>query len=1056
MKHVHSRLFFDNNDHQLLRIVNDVLTRSTRPQTMSSLLAPYMHPHGIKEMAAPKGLRIAYAIVGLLGSLEAGKASDRLGALRSLMDEVLHSATTYLRKNTARVLIQIMKELIRHPDDELKQLQLAHDFRMAAAGKPRVVRAELDKYHLLEMPEEWNQLAFDDHVHDANTKGRKSPTHLVMDAWVKGIRYLTVVYYNYVEPAVVEELLEAAAILDMHIRIGIEVSARFRGKYVRITWEPHGFTDSQSFLEFLQEQPVMDFMKDGRQVSAYQQRYVFQALAAFNQRHRQTLNDEYGMNLPELDEAGFTRFVGTGQPSLLHLAKYIQSLMLPELKQAVERMRQEYPRARPERRQELTQLVDGLNAIDSEMLISAYLQPCRNPDLHDPTTPQNGPDVPAILHLEPGQLLPRLARFHSGSRFTLNLSNLSIPDTLEILYDCRGHVSHLEVYNLKDASRGKWSFPVNAPRVCPGDAVELISPERTFAQVSALQKALNEENVIALKRAIRTVVWAHEEDRLTLEKNLAVARAGEDANLVPQLEHALAVMNERKAKLLDILFDIESFHKFYKKRPLESRIGSGSTGQSRHQHGMGLVVIDTLPARAREKARQQPGQRRLIPVTARMTARSSTRLGASADRSCFASLLARCPGLDMNGQDSRVDWSLDRIEIHPGHPGNILTLGGVQTCHDNGLRIEASDTPRIKSRLGCRYLNTAFKNCLKILVGFVPAFLTFALTKDWWVLAYLGGFIWFGITGVRNIIQAVLGGGGLRRSPLLQWNSLVSWSRISESLLYTGFSVPLLDFLVKSLLMEKGLGITTATDPITLYAVMALANGIYISSHNIVRGLPRSAAVGNFFRSILSIPLAVLFNAGLAGAMHMAAIPGVEQALQKWAAVISKLASDCVAAVIEGLADRQNNVRMRLTDYHAKLILMFDAFARLDVLFPEEDVLDMLRSPKMFIETINYETRDLEQVFIVNGLDLMYFWMYQPRARKALSILLGSMTQEEWLIFYRSQFVLKRYREISQLFVDGLVGKNFSKALAFYLDHSDEYLQGLEQLGAAHPPRQRG
>ena len=34
---------------------------------------------------------------------------------------------------------------------------------------------ELRRYHLLEMPEEWNQIAFDDHVHDANTKGRKTP-----------------------------------------------------------------------------------------------------------------------------------------------------------------------------------------------------------------------------------------------------------------------------------------------------------------------------------------------------------------------------------------------------------------------------------------------------------------------------------------------------------------------------------------------------------------------------------------------------------------------------------------------------------------------------------------------------------------------------------------------------------------------------------------------------------------------------------------------------------------------------------------------------------------
>jgi len=50
----------------------------------------------------------------------------------------------------------------------------------------------------------------DHHIHDANTKGRKNPTHLMMDAWVKGIRYLTVVYYNYVEPAAAP----AAPVLD--------------------------------------------------------------------------------------------------------------------------------------------------------------------------------------------------------------------------------------------------------------------------------------------------------------------------------------------------------------------------------------------------------------------------------------------------------------------------------------------------------------------------------------------------------------------------------------------------------------------------------------------------------------------------------------------------------------------------------------------------------------------------------------------------------------------------------------------------------------------------
>ncbi len=335
-------------------------------------------------------------------------------------------------------------------------------------------------------------------------------------------------------------------------------------------------------------------------------------------------------------------------------------------------------------------------------------------------------------------------------------------------------------------------------------------------------------------------------------------------------------------------------------------------------------------------------------------------------------------------------------------------------------------------------------------LGFIPAFLTFWLTKDWWLLAYFGAVIWFGITGLRNIIQSVLGGGGLRRSPLLPWNSLVSWSRISDSLLYTGFSVPLLDYLVKTVLLDHAFDITTATNPVLLYAVMGLANGIYISSHNIFRGLPKNAAVGNFFRSILAIPLAIMLNGIIGQFMHLAGVVDVTGELQKWAAIISKLASDCVAAGIEGLADRQVNIRARLAAYRSKISQLFAVFSRLDLMFPEEDVLDILQSPKMMLETLNYEAREQGALVIVNALDLMYFWMYQPRSRKALKRMVQEMSREEWLIFHRSQLVLRRYQEISQFFVDGLVGKNFSKALSFYLDHFEHYLHDLERLENRH------
>jgi hypothetical protein len=44
------------------------------------------------------------------------------------------------------------------------------------------------------------------------------------------------------------------------------------------------------------------------------------------------------------------------------------------------------------------------------------------------------------------------------------------------------------------------------------------------------------------------------------------------------------------------------------------------------------------------------------------------------------------------------------------------------------------------------------------------------------------------------------------------------------------------------------------------------------------------------------------------------------------------------------------------------------------------------------------------------------------------------------------QSMLTRKRDVTLLFVEGLVGRNFSKTLAFYLDHFQEYLDGFERM----------
>ena len=119
-------LYFDRRDVDILKLVNRIL--DSRTPSAESLSDPNLHPHGIKELVDTPVARMAYAVVNLLRNLESGggQARDRLLALRILYDEVLNSAHTMLRRNTARVLMQIMKSMVRAHGNEQRQLSLIH------------------------------------------------------------------------------------------------------------------------------------------------------------------------------------------------------------------------------------------------------------------------------------------------------------------------------------------------------------------------------------------------------------------------------------------------------------------------------------------------------------------------------------------------------------------------------------------------------------------------------------------------------------------------------------------------------------------------------------------------------------------------------------------------------------------------------------------------------------------------------------------------------------------------------------------------------------------
>ncbi len=998
-------LFFDAKDHELLQAINNFLERDshTPEQDARRFFHRALHPHGINELALSQEFRVAYAVINLLDSLEAGQAHDRISALRILHNEVLYFASSSFRYNTGRVLIQLMKNLVRAHGNYDQQLRLAHDFRKAAGGNRRIIRQMLKQFFLLEMPEEWNQISFDFHVHDANTKGRKSPTHLIMDAWIKGIRSLSVLYYNYVEPSAAEELMQAAEIMGITVNIGVEFQVKFHGRYVQFIWEPTGFADYRDMLAFLEERPIQHLMRMGREASLHHHNYVISLLHHVNQHMRHEIGAAYGVVLEEIHEEEILGVVRRGQTSRTHLAELIYKKIIDAFSSNFPDIRERHASATPEEREQLQKQINAINALTPDYVMDTWLSSKKSGHVSLVDFISADGKVPEIMQLSPEGLMDWLSSVHGTCRIVLNLSDLSAADVLELLYICTGMITHLELYNLKNFMGGHM------------DAME---------SICSLQSAVNEGSIIALKRLIRNIIKEF------------------GCSLEPDAENRCAVFSE-------ILRNIPKLQAFYAIHPLQARVGSDSTSKSARIHGMGFVFPETLPRRAQKMISHDNSQRSIIPlhqeVYPSIVYYPKNRTHAVQKFTEFVRLL---PGCRRFGLHSEEIWTLNskRVEYTPN--GNITTLGGFQREAHQAFSLQQEEKKPISSH-SFAHLNTTVKNILKVTFGFALTLATFLYTQDWWALAWFGPVVWFGITGYRNILQATLGGGGIRRTPLLGWRAYLSWSRLCDSLMFTGISVPLLELGVRWLFLEKTLNLTSVDQPLLFFSIISAVNGCYIAAHNMYRGLPQEAVIGNLLRSVLAIPLSIAYSFVIYEVFYLA---GWDiHVLQQSAAVISKLASDSVAAMIEGFADKVEFLRRRYWDYRAKLEQLFGCYSRLELLLPEEDVLELLQRPKDFIKTVGKEAEDLEKTIIINALDLMYFWMYQPRARSTLARLLPKMTQEEREIFMHSQYVLTRVHEVSQLFVDGLVGRNFARPLAFYLAKHEEYLADMAKITGITP-----
>ncbi|HJD97413.1 MAG TPA: hypothetical protein K8W16_07190, partial [Mailhella massiliensis] len=163
------------------------------------------------------------------------------------------------------------------------------------------------------------------------------------------------------------------------------------------------------------------------------------------------------------------------------------------------------------------------------------------------------------------------------------------------------------------------------------------------------------------------------------------------------------------------------------------------------------------------------------------------------------------------------------------------------------------------------------------------------------------------------------------------------------------------------------------------------------------------------------------------------------------AVFVVKLASDTVIGIADGIEDRERNIRTRLADYRSRLRESLSLYARLEELFPEKNVPALLARPDALPRTLKSIEPRLWLDMVINALDLMYFWYYQPRANYAFRISLQRFSRSERVVLLRMQQILMLEREVSQLLVNGLVGRNFAAPLSFYLARNEEYLHKMKE-----------
>jgi hypothetical protein len=443
-----------------IRDLVEILNRQIEaPEKMQVRLRS--HPAGYAREITKRRLSIAEGYLRLTTSSGVENYQARLDALETLIHEAMHSKTLSMPINTARVQIALMKECVKARGNPRRQLELMSDFARASYGQPGIIRRLLGELDLIEVPEDGRplrdmNLGWDDHVHDFSTEGRKTPPQLLLDAFIQGISRVIVAYYDFSDPRIFEEAIEAGRILGIKVEVGVEFSVGVRFNRQHFMYIPEGSDSAAALNAFLQKnKEVLQPFFEGLATNAERRKQTIgELIERFNQTQLRQFNDRFRnqpfLQLGPLRWEDMEEITHGGQASRLHLGQLLAERIKPVLHKRVLYLKNQFTHASEKLRTGETSSWEVDNVRAQYLEARAEYENCGAQSLRDRFAgPREGADYDSAF-LSPEDVLPALAAC-GGRIILIHPLSQGVDAAIGALLKAHRWITGIETFNLADS-----------------------------------------------------------------------------------------------------------------------------------------------------------------------------------------------------------------------------------------------------------------------------------------------------------------------------------------------------------------------------------------------------------------------------------------------------------------------------------------------------------------------------------------------------------------------------------------------------------------------------